>query len=144
MKIRGNKLRRIIRRVLVETQEPIKIVIEHEEIANVIKNYQNDFITRFSGVYMTDDQEITVEYGSPEARKYVDRKDCQQMGTDLEDLLSDWCWINQVRAVRGRDVIEVGISINKSPTDENGYLIHDGPRSVSYTKEDYDKLAKYL
>ena len=119
-------------------------MIEFEEFAKAIKNYQNEFITRFLGVYMTDDQEITVEYGSPDARKYVTRQDTKEMGYELEELLSNHGAVNQVRAVRGRDVIEVGISFVKSEVDEEGYSIPDKPYSIPFTKADYDKLAQLL
>ena len=93
---------------------------------------------------MTDDQEITVEYGSPDARKYVTRKDTREMGYEIEELLSNHGAVNQVRCVRGRDVIEVGISFVKSETDEEGYSIPGKPYSIPWVKADYDKLAKLL
>ena len=144
MKITENKLRRIIRTVLAEAEERYRIVIEFEEFAKVIKNYQNDFITRFLGVYMTDDQEITVEYGCPDARYNVTKQECNYMGEEIEELLSNHGAVNQVRAVRESDVIEVGINFNKSPTDEEGYLIPGQPYHIPWTKADYDKLAKLL
>ena len=143
MRLSEAQLRKVIRTVLSES-ERYKIVIEFEEFAKVIKNYQNEFITRFLGVYTTDDQEITVEYGSPQARKYVTRQDTKEMGYELEELLSNHGAVNQVRAVRGRDVIEVGISFVKSETDEEGYSIPGKPHSIPFTKSDYDKLAKLL
>ena len=144
MKITQSKLRRIIRTVLAEAEERYRIVIEFEEFAKVIKNYQNDFITRFLGVYMTDDQEITVEYGSPDARKYVTRQDTTEMGYEIEELLSNHGAVQQVRAVRGSDVIEVGISFVKSEVDEEGYSIPGKPYTIPWVKADYDKLAKLL
>ena len=144
MRISETKLRRIIRTVLTEAEERYRIVIEFEEFAKVIKNYQNDFTTRFLGVYMTDDQEITVEYGSPDARKYVTRQDTTEMGYEIEELLSNHGAVNQVRAVRGRDVIEVGISFVKSEVDEKGYSIPGKPYTIPWVKADYDKLAKLL
>ena len=113
MRLSEAQLRKVIRTVLSES-ERYRIVIEFEEFAKVIKNYQNDFITGFDGVYMTDDQEITVEYGSPDARKYVTRQDTTEIGHELEELLSNHGAVNKVRAVRGRYVIEVGISFVKS------------------------------
>ena len=144
MKITENKLRRIIRTVLAEAEERYRIVIEFEEFAKVIKNYQNDFITRFLGVYMTDDQEITVEYGSPDARRYVTREDTTQMGYDIEELLSNHGAVDGVRVSRGSDVIEVGISFVKSEVDEEGYSISGKFRLIPWVKADYDKLAKLL
>ena len=144
MKITEIKLRRIIRTVLAEAEERYRIVIEFEEFAKVIKNYQNDFVTRFEGVYMTDDQEITVEYGSPDARKYVTREDTKQMGDDLYELLSSQGAVDGVRVSRGRDVIEVGISFVKSETDDEGYSIPGRLQLVPWAKVDYDKLAKLL
>ena len=144
VRISETKLRRIIRTVLTEAEERYRIVIEFEEFAKVIKNYQNDFTTRFLGVYMTDDQEITVEYGSPDARKYVTRQDTTEMGYEIEELLSNHGAVNQVRAVRGRDVIEVGISFVKSEVDEKGYSIPGKPYTIPWVKADYDKLAKLL
>lgn len=144
MKITENKLRRIIRTVITEAEERYKMVIEFEEFAKVIKNYQNDFITSFDGVYMTDDQEITVEYGSPDARKYVTRQDTTEMGYEIEELLSNHGAVDGVRVSRGRDVIEVGISFIKSETDEEGYSIPSKPYLIPWAKADYDKLAKLL
>ena len=144
MRISKLQLRKTIRRVLVEAGQRYKMVIEFEEFAKVIKNYQNDFITSFDGVYMTDDQEITVEYGSPDARKYVTRQDTTEMGYELEELLSNHGAVNQVRCVRSGHVIEVGISFVKSETDEEGYSIPSKPYLIPWTKADYDKLAKLL
>ena len=144
MRLSENKLRRIIQTVLTEAEERYRIVISFEEFAKVIKNYQNDFITRFLGVYMTDDQEITVEYGSPDARRYVTRQDTTQMGYDIEELLSSHGAVDGVRVSRGRDVIEVGISFVKSETDEEGYSIPSKPYLIPWVKADYDKLAKLL
>mgnify|MGYP006267133121 CR=1 FL=1 len=138
-----NQLRNVIRAVLSESGR-YKMVIEFEEFAKVIKNYQNEFITRFLGVYMTDDQEITIEYGSPQARKYVTRQETREMGYEIEELLSNHGAVSHVRAVRGRDVIEVGISFVKSETDEEGYSIPGKPYSIPWVKADYDKLAKLL
>ena len=144
MRLSENKLRRIIQTVLTEAEERYRIVISFEEFAKVIKNYQNDFITRFLGVYMTDDQEITVEYGSPDARRYVTRQDTTEMGYELEELLSNHGAVDGVRVSRGRDVIEVGISFVKSETDEEGYSIPSKPYLIPWAKADYDKLAKLL
>ena len=144
MRLSENKLRRIIQTVLTEAEERYRIVISFEEFAKVIKNYQNDFITRFLGVYMTDDQEITVEYGSPDARRYVTRQDTTEMGYELEELLSNHGAVDGVRVSRGRDVIEVGISFVKSETDEEGYSIPSKPYLIPWVKADYDKLAKLL
>ena len=144
MKITENKLRRIIRTVITEAEERYKMVIEFEEFAKVIKNYQNDFITSFDGVYMTDDQEITVEYGSPDARKYVTRQDTTEMGYEIEELLSNHGAVDGVRVSRGSHVIEVGISFIKSETDEEGYSIPSKPYLIPWAKADYDKLAKLL
>lgn len=147
MKLTKRQLRRIIKEEkakLLKESGRYKIVIEFEEFAKVIKRYQNEFITRFLGVYKTDDQEITVEYGSPDARKYVTREDTREMGYEIEELLSNHGAVNQVRCVRGRDVIEVGISFVKSETDEEGYSIPGKPYSIPWVKADYDKLAKLL
>jgi len=138
------ELRMMIRKVLTERKRDprnMKMVIEFEELGKVIRNYQNDFITRFVGIYMIDDQEITVEYGSPDARKYVTRQDTTEMGYELEELLSNHGAVLNVRAVRGRDVIEVGISFQKSETDDEGYALEGRPYAIPWTRIDYEKLA---
>ena len=141
----------VIRKVLSEAERDTrryKMAIEYEEFAKVIKNYQNDFVTRFQGVYMTDDYGITVDYGSPAARRNVTRAEAREMGYEIEELLSNHGAVDKVNAVLGDrqnpDVIEVTISFVKSETDEEGYSIPGKPYSIPWVKADYDKLAKLL
>ena len=147
MRLSEAQLRKVIRTVLSES-ERYKMVIEFEEFAKVIKNYQNDFITGFQGVYMTDDDGITVDYGSPAARRNVTRAEAREMAYEIEELLSNHGAVDKVHAVLGDrqnpDVIEVTISFVKSEVDEEGYSIPDKPYSIPFTKADYDKLAKLL
>ena len=122
--------------------------IEYEEFAKEIKNYKNDFITRFQGVYMTDDHGITVDYGSPNARRNVTRAEAREMAYEIEELLSNHGAVDKVHAVLGDrqnpHVIEVTISFQMSEVDDEGYSIPEKPYSIPWTKKEYDILAKLL
>ena len=148
MRIKKSKLKHLLRRVILETRDPrnMKIVPEYEDLASVIKRWGNEDenISRFLGVYMTDDDAISMEFRAPEVRKYVNHRQVQQMGEELQEKLSDYGTVKEVRASRGDDLIEVNICFLTSETDEEGYLLQDSQYQVPWTKAHYDELAKYL